>query len=88
MIEVPADKTVSLCRCRCFCLCLCLFDSLLHPQRTNILEAYDFKGDGGSTGEEVVWDNYPFGADPGWAHTSNKLNRYAAIWHSRRCLKR
>jgi vacuolar-type H+-ATPase subunit I/STV1 len=42
--------------------------------RTNILQAYDFKGDGGSTGEEVVWDNYPFGADPGWSHTANKLN--------------
>jgi vacuolar-type H+-ATPase subunit I/STV1 len=42
--------------------------------RTNILHAYDFKGDGGSSGEEVVWDNYPFGADPGWSHTANKLN--------------
>jgi vacuolar-type H+-ATPase subunit I/STV1 len=42
--------------------------------RTSITAAYDFKGDGGSTGEEVVWDNYPFGADPGWSHTANKLN--------------
>lgn len=42
--------------------------------RSNINDAYDFKGDGGSTGAEVVWDNYPFGSDPGWAHTANKLN--------------
>jgi vacuolar-type H+-ATPase subunit I/STV1 len=42
--------------------------------RSNINQAYDLKGDGGSTGEEVVWDPYPFGADPGWSHTANKLN--------------
>jgi len=43
--------------------------------RTNINKAWDFSASaGGSTGEEVVWDNYPFGSDPGWAHTANKLN--------------
>lgn len=42
--------------------------------RSTLAQAYDFKGDGGSSGEEVVWNNYPFGADPGWSHTANKLN--------------
>eukprot|EP00961_Rhodomonas_salina_P280796 3793017-Rhodomonas_salina.2 len=28
----------------------------------------------GSTGKEVTWEVYPFGNDPGWAHTANKLN--------------
>jgi vacuolar-type H+-ATPase subunit I/STV1 len=41
--------------------------------RTNMNQAWDFSG-GGSTGEEVVSDPYPFGSDPGWAHTANKLN--------------
>jgi len=39
--------------------------------RTNINEAYSH---GVSTGAEVSWEPYPFGTDPGWAHTSNKLN--------------
>ena len=27
-----------------------------------------------TTGKEVVWSVYPFGTDPGFAHTANKLN--------------
>ena len=41
--------------------------------RTNIDQAWDFKN-GVSTGEEVTWNVYPFGTDPGFAHTGNKLN--------------
>jgi len=40
--------------------------------RTNMGDAWSNMD--GSTGKEVVWDVYPFGTDPGWAHTSNKLN--------------
>jgi V-type H+-transporting ATPase subunit a len=40
--------------------------------RSNLAGAWDPVT--GSTGEEVVWNVYPFGSDPGWAHTSNKLN--------------
>jgi len=41
--------------------------------RTNVKEAWDFKAQV-STGEEVSWEVYPIGGDPGWAHTGNKLN--------------
>jgi len=40
--------------------------------RTNMDDAWD--PDMGSTGKEVTWEVYPFGNDPGWAHTANKLN--------------
>jgi len=41
-------------------------------QRTNLKDAWNNVT--GSTGEEVTWDVYPFGTDPGFAHTGNKLN--------------
>jgi len=41
--------------------------------RNNIAKAWDFNL-GQTTGEEVTWDVYPFGTDPGFAHTANKLN--------------
>ncbi|KAJ1488313.1 V-type ATPase, V0 complex, 116kDa subunit family [Baffinella frigidus] len=42
-------------------------------KRTTLVEAYDFVTNS-TTGEEVVWDVYPMGTDPGFAHTGNKLN--------------
>eukprot|EP00286_Rhodomonas_abbreviata_P027937 CAMPEP_0181303760 /NCGR_PEP_ID=MMETSP1101-20121128/8742_1 /TAXON_ID=46948 /ORGANISM="Rhodomonas abbreviata, Strain Caron Lab Isolate" /LENGTH=958 /DNA_ID=CAMNT_0023409379 /DNA_START=207 /DNA_END=3083 /DNA_ORIENTATION=- len=45
--------------------------SLQKWMRRDIESAYH---DGTSTGKEVVWEVYPFGTDPGWAHTANKLN--------------
>jgi len=41
--------------------------------RNNIAQAWDFEK-GMTTGEEVTWEVYPFGTDPGFAHTANKLN--------------
>ena len=41
--------------------------------RTNMNDAYDFKLDQ-SKNVEVTWEVYPFGTDPGFAHTANKLN--------------
>mmetsp|Transcript_11318 Transcript_11318/g.28104 ORF Transcript_11318/g.28104 Transcript_11318/m.28104 type:complete len:978 (+) Transcript_11318:273-3206(+) len=41
--------------------------------RNNINKAWDFST-GTTTYEEVTWEVYPFGTDPGFAHTANKLN--------------
>ena len=41
--------------------------------RSNIGEAYDFATQT-TLDKEVTWEVYPFGTDPGWAHTANKLN--------------
>jgi vacuolar-type H+-ATPase subunit I/STV1 len=41
--------------------------------RSNIAEAYDFETQT-TLDKEVSWSVYPFGTDPGWAHTANKLN--------------
>mmetsp|Transcript_38329 Transcript_38329/g.89254 ORF Transcript_38329/g.89254 Transcript_38329/m.89254 type:complete len:969 (-) Transcript_38329:211-3117(-) len=41
--------------------------------RNNIAQAWDFEK-GMTTKEEVTWEVYPFGTDPGFAHTANKLN--------------
>jgi len=41
--------------------------------RSNLNEAFDF-ATGKSNEIEVTAQVYPFGSDPGWSHTSNKLN--------------